>query len=93
LRGAATTVSATTTPPACRTALDAADRYIIDRTSGKVITTPISFGQCRYSASAPASCVDAMRAASDMVDTTTVESFNSQALRYRDAASVCRQEL
>jgi hypothetical protein len=70
-RGAASAATATTTPRECATALDAIDRYISDRTAGKVITRPGSYGQCRYNAAAPAPCVDAMRAASDMEDTTT----------------------
>jgi hypothetical protein len=92
-RGAASAATATTTPRECAKALDAIDRYIIDRTAGKVDTTPGSFGQCRYNAAAPAPCVDAMRAASDVVDTTTAEAFTKSVALYRDAAAACRQRL
>jgi hypothetical protein len=90
---AASTATATTTPRECATVLDVIDRYISDRSAGKVVTTPGSFGQCRYNAAAPAPCVDAMRTATDVVDTTTAESFNSAVLLYRDAAAACRQKL
>ena len=92
-RGAASAATTTTAPRECATALDAIDKYVSDRTAGKVVTTPGSFGQCRYNAAAPAPCVDAMRAASDMVDTTTAESFNNSVKLYRDAAAACRQRL
>jgi hypothetical protein len=92
-RGALSVATVTTTPRECATVLDAIDRYVSDRTAGKVVTKPGSFGQCRYNVAAPAPCVDAMRAASDMVDTTTVESFNNAVLLYRDAAAACRQKL
>jgi hypothetical protein len=92
-RGALNVATVTTTPRECATALDAIDRYVSDRTAGKVVAKPGSFGQCRYNVAAPAPCVDAMRAASDMVDTTTAESFNNAVLLYRDAAAVCRQRL
>ena len=92
-RGAASAATATTTPRECATVLHAVDRYISDRNAGKVVTTPGSFGQCRYNAAAPAPCVDAMRTATDVVDTTTAESFNNAVLVYRDAAAACRQKL
>ena len=72
--------------------LDAIDTYISDRNAGKVVKTPTSVGQCRYNAAAPAACVDAMRAAADMVD-ATAESFNNAVLVYRDAAAACRLRL
>src|SRR5687767_6859601 len=91
--GAASAATATTTPRECAIVLDAIDRYISDRNAGKVVTTPGSFGQCRYNAAAPAPCVDAMRTATDVVDTTTAESFNNAVLLYRDAAAACREKL
>jgi hypothetical protein len=91
--GATSAATATTTPRECATVLDAIDRYISDRNAGKVGTTPGSFGQCRYNAAAPAPCVDAMRTATDVVDSTSAESFNNAVLLYRDAAAACRQRL
>ena len=92
-REASSIVTASTTPAACRSALDAVDQYIVDRTAGKVIAKPDSFGQCRYNAATPTSCVDAIRVAADLVDTTTTETFNSAVVPYRAAAAACRQQL
>jgi hypothetical protein len=92
-RVSASAATATTTPPECAAALGAVDVYIGDRNAGKVGTPPGSFGQCRYNAATPAPCVDAMRAAADVVDATTPESFTSSVQIYRGAAAACRQLL
>jgi hypothetical protein len=92
-RVSASTATATTTPPECAAALDAVDVYIGNRNAGKGATPPGSFGQCRYNAAAPAPCVDAMRAAAEVVDATTPESFTSSVQIYRGAADACRQML
>ena len=90
---AASAATATTAPLTCANTLDAVDAYIVDRTTEKTVATPDSFGQCRYNAAAPAPCVDAMRTASDVVDTTTAETFDNTVIRYRSAAAACRQML